>query len=315
MSDTDLIDVAAAILIRPDGSVLLAQRPEGKVYAGYWEFPGGKVEPGESLRAALDRELVEELGVRLVRAYPWVTQTFAYPHATVRLHFFRVTAWHGEPHGRENQRFAWSMPGRYGLEPMLPANTPLLEALAMPFEYGISNASEMGEEPFLDALGRRLASGLKLVQIRDKQLPGDARERFVRGALARVRRFEGARLLVNGDEDLARRAGADGVHYTSAQLVALKRRPDFALCGASTHTAADLAHAAELAFDLVVLGPVKATPTHPGATTLGWEGFGALAADCPIPTFALGGLVREDLETAWTYGAHGIAMVRGAWGG
>ena len=313
MSDTGVIDVAAAILIRPDGSVLLAQRPEGKVYAGYWEFPGGKVEPGESLRAALDRELVEELGVRPERAYPWVTQTFAYPHATVRLHFFRVTAWQGDPHGRENQRFAWSMPGRYGLEPMLPANTPLLDALSMPFEYGISNALEMGERPFLDALERRLASGLKLVQIRDKPLPAAAREQLARDALARVRGFPGARLLVNGDESLARRVGADGVHYPAGQLAALKRRPDFALCGASAHTAADLAHAAELGFDLVVLGPVKATPTHPGARTLGWEGFDALAADCAIPVFALGGLVRADLETAWTHGAHGIAMVRGAW--
>ena len=313
MSDTGVIDVAAAILIRPDGSVLLAQRPEGKVYAGYWEFPGGKVEPGESLRAALDRELVEELGVRPERAYPWVTQTFAYPHATVRLHFFRVTAWQGDPHGRENQRFAWSMPGRYGLEPMLPANTPLLDALSMPFEYGISNALAMGERPFLDALERRLASGLKLVQIRDKPLPAAAREQLARDALARVRGFPGARLLVNGDESLARRVGADGVHYPAGQLAALKRRPDFALCGASAHTAADLAHAAELGFDLVVLGPVKATPTHPGARTLGWEGFDALAADCAIPVFALGGLVRADLETAWTHGAHGMAMVRGAW--
>ena len=313
MNDADLIDVAAAILIRPDGSVLLAQRPEGKVYAGYWEFPGGKVEPGESLRAALDRELVEELGVRPERAYPWVTQTFAYPHATVRLHFFRVTAWQGEPHGRENQRFAWSMPGRYGLEPMLPANTPLLEALAIPFEYGISNAADVGERAFLAALDRRLAGGLRLVQIRDKQLPADTRERLVREALVRVRRFEGARLLVNGDEGLARRAGADGVHFTAGQLAALHARPDIALCGASAHTAAELTHAASLGLDFIVLGPVKPTPTHPGAATLGWEGFGALAADCAIPTFALGGLVRADLETAWTHCAHGIAMVRGAW--
>jgi 8-oxo-dGTP diphosphatase len=135
----------------------------------------------------------------------------------------------------------------------------------------------------------------------------------VREALARARRFDGARLLVNGDESLARRVAADGVHYSSAQLVAMRRRPDFAVCGASAHTAADLAHAAALGLDLVVLGPVKSTPTHPDATTLGWEGFGPLAADCAIPVFALGGLVRADLETAWLHGAHGIAMVRGAW--
>jgi len=135
-----VVDVAVAILIRGDGAVLFAQRPAGKVYAGYWEFPGGKIEPGESARAALDRELEEELGVHLERAYPWIMQTFTYPHATVRLHFFRVVAWRGEPHGREDQAFAWRSPQRMDLAPMLPANTPLLDALSMPFEYGISNA-------------------------------------------------------------------------------------------------------------------------------------------------------------------------------
>ncbi|MCX7891638.1 MAG: Nudix family hydrolase [Burkholderiales bacterium] len=308
-----IVDVAVAVLVRADGAVLLAQRPEGKVYAGYWEFPGGKVEPGESVRAALERELVEELGVRPERAYPWVTQTFAYPHASVRLHFFRVTAWHGEPHGRENQRFAWSGPGGFDLEPMLPANAPLLRALAIPFEYGISNAAAVGSRAFLDALERRLAAGLRLVQIRDKSLaPGD-RERIARDALARVRAVAGARLLVNADEALARRIGADGVHYTAGQLAVLEERPDFALCAGSAHDAAELARAAALGLDFAVLGPVKATPSHPGAATLGWEAFGALAADCPIPVFALGGITRADLETAWLHGAHGIAMVRGAW--
>ena len=104
---TATIDVAVAILIRADGRVLLAQRPAGKVYGGWWEFPGGKIEPGEGTAHALARELHEELGVEVERAYPWITRFFAYPHATVRLHFFRVLAWRGEPHGREGQAFAW----------------------------------------------------------------------------------------------------------------------------------------------------------------------------------------------------------------
>src|SRR5918994_6473274 len=98
-----IIEVAAAVLQRPDGSFLLAQRPPGKVYAGYWEFPGGKVEPGEPAAAALARELHEELGIDVECAYPWLTRVFTYPHATVRLNFFRVTRWRGEPHPREDQ--------------------------------------------------------------------------------------------------------------------------------------------------------------------------------------------------------------------
>ena len=92
-SETKITDVAVAIITRPDGCFLLARRPEGKPYAGYWEFPGGKVEPNERVADALARELKEELGITATDAYPWVTQVFTYPHAKVKLHFYRVTAW------------------------------------------------------------------------------------------------------------------------------------------------------------------------------------------------------------------------------
>ena len=109
---------------RPDGAFLLAQRPAGKVYAGYWEFPGGKVEPGEPADRALARELHEELGIEIGPAYPWITRVFTYPHGTVRLQFFKVFAWKSEPHPREHQAIAWQqletpmaapMPAVYGM--------------------------------------------------------------------------------------------------------------------------------------------------------------------------------------------------------
>jgi len=112
---TKLVEVAAAVLQRPDGSFLLAQRPPDKIWAGYWEFPGGKIEPGETPYHALVRELREELGITVTTAYPWVTRVFAYPHATVRLNFFRVTAWSGELHPHEGQQFAWPPLGCSGL--------------------------------------------------------------------------------------------------------------------------------------------------------------------------------------------------------
>lgn len=102
-----VIEVAAAVLQKPDGSFLLAQRPPDKIWAGYWEFPGGKIEPGETPYHALVRELREELGIEVQTAYPWVTRVFAYPHAAVRLNFFRVTKWGGELHPHEGQQFAW----------------------------------------------------------------------------------------------------------------------------------------------------------------------------------------------------------------
>ncbi len=154
-----IVRVAAAVILRPDGDVLLAQRPRGKAYEGYWEFPGGKLEPGETPRAALDRELHEELGLTVVRASPWLVQRYVYPHAHVELHFFRVFEWRGEPHGHDNQAFAWQTPGRFDVEPLLPANATVLRALRLPPLYGITMAGDMEEAAFWRARRRRWRAG------------------------------------------------------------------------------------------------------------------------------------------------------------
>lgn len=126
-SATTPIDVAVGILMAPNGDVLLGQRPEGKPYAGYWEFPGGKVEQGEDILAALKREFVEELGIEIVLARPWCGVEHVYPHAHVRLHFYISTEWTGQPQSLEGQAFAWQ--GQVGVEPLLPATIPLIEWL------------------------------------------------------------------------------------------------------------------------------------------------------------------------------------------
>ena len=121
------IDVAVGILMKADGDVLLGQRPAGKPYAGYWEFPGGKVEPGEAIAAALKREFLEELGIEILSATPWCGVEHVYPHAHVRLHFYISREWRGEPQSLEGQAFAWQ--GAVGVEPLLPATIPLIEWL------------------------------------------------------------------------------------------------------------------------------------------------------------------------------------------
>ncbi|MFH2079814.1 MAG: Nudix family hydrolase, partial [Pseudomonadota bacterium] len=287
MSPTPITEVAAAVLTQPDGRVLLAQRPSGKPYAGYWEFPGGKVEPGESLETALARELHEELGIVVTRACRWITRVFEYPHAIVRLNFFRVFDWQGEPHPHEGQVFSWQQPDAVEVTPLLPANFPILKALSLPPLLGITHAESLGVDTFLARLDIALANGLRLIQLRDKTLPEDARLALARETVRRAHRY-GARVLVNGDPALAHAASADGVHLDSAAAARLTARPDYDWIGVSCHDATELAHAAAIEADFALLSPVLPTLTHPGAATLGWERFAELAAASPVPVYGLG---------------------------
>ena len=310
--NTALVEVVAAVIERPDGSFLLAQRPAGKVYAGYWEFPGGKVEPGEPLAAALARELHEELGIDVESAYPWIVRTYAYPHAKVRLNFFRVRAWRGEAHGKEAQQLAWQHVSALAVAPLLPANAPVLRALQLPFEYAITHAGDIGTESQLSLLDQRLAQGLRLIQVREKGMQAAALASFAGAVIAKARVY-GAQVLINSDIELAQRLGADGVHLAAAQLARLQHRPALGWCAASCHNVAELARAEQLGVDFAVLGPVQATPSHPDAPALGWDGFAVLVRGASMPVFALGGMKPGDLEAAWRRGAQGIAMVRGSW--
>jgi 8-oxo-dGTP diphosphatase len=314
VSVTSLVRVAVAVILRRDGAVLLAQRMAGTPYAGYWEFPGGKLEPGETAVQALRRELNEELGIEVTLATPWLTQRYKYPHAHVELEFFRVYAWQGEPHGRDGQSIAWQTPGAFDVAPLLPANSVVLRALMLPPIYAISMAEELGDEQFLARARVAIDDGVRLIQLREKSF---SEERLARLAndLCALTKPVGARVLLNGDVEAARRLGCDGVHWTTARLVTAQARPDDMLCAASCHDAGELARAAQLGVDFAVLGPVKPTPSHPDAEPMGWARFADVVRGTPIPIYALGGLDRDDLDVARSHGAHGVALRRAAWSG
>lgn len=157
-----LVQVVAGILLDKNGRYLLSSRPEGKPYAGYWEFAGGKVEAGESDFQALQREFEEELGIRILAATPWLTKVHSYEHAHVCLHFLWVEAdqWTGEIQSREGQKWAWQKAGDFTVAPMLPANSALLRSLSIPrqlqgrLKSGLSGQNSMGEYhvvPYLSA--------------------------------------------------------------------------------------------------------------------------------------------------------------------
>ncbi|MGB8599090.1 MAG: Nudix family hydrolase [Burkholderiales bacterium] len=306
------VAVAVAILIKPNGEFLLAQRPQGKVYAGWWEFPGGKVEPDESILDALQRELHEELGVDIERAYPWLTIRHLYEHARVRLHVYRVTQWRGEPHGKENQAFRWQSIDNLTVTPLLPAAAPMIKALALPPVYAITNATELGQADFFQRLDRALANGLKLIQVREKSFSPEQLKKFAQGVIVKAHAHN-AKVLINSNSVLAQSLNADGMHLTSAQLLALQERPDFALVGASCHNQNELQQAEKLGCDFVALGPVKQTQSHSYAKILDWENATKLIQDYSLPVYALGGMRQSDMETALTHNFHGVAMQRAIW--
>ncbi|MDF0605220.1 Nudix family hydrolase [Neisseriaceae bacterium TC5R-5] len=309
--NTKTIAVVAGVLMQADGRFMLGSRPEGKPYAGYWEFPGGKVEPGETPWQALVREFEEEMGIVVTRATPWLSKVHHYEHASVHLRFFKVWEWQGEPQPREGQAFAWQQPGRYTVGPMLPANEPILKSLQLPPYYAISCAHELGVAQQLQCLRQGPAWGI--LQIREPQMSIAELADFV-AQVADIVAPHQTSLLVNADPAQVVGWPIAGVHLSAQRLAALSSRPDFAWVGASIHSAAELQQAAALQLDYALLGHVAATASHPQATPLAWEGFAnCLAAGTPLPVYALGGLAKDSLELARAHGAHGVALMRRAW--
>ncbi len=314
------INVAAGMILRADGSLLLAERPADKPWAGWWELPGGKIEPGESVLQALARELKEELGIEVTDATPWVTYTHEYEVNIVRLNFCRVTGWHGEPAGLEGQQLAWIDPQHAPtVGPVLPATEPPLRWLKLPDRYLVTSiGSSDGLGAFLDRLTAALQDGIKLVQFREPEWaagapPGDVYAAFQQ-VVERCHEF-GARCLLNSVHPADWWQQADGVHFRAAdavsrQLAGLAEPPHTGLIGVSVHTADDLAAARDLDADFVVLGHVLDTPSHPGMPGMGWDRFAALASEASLPVFAIGGQSNATLQIARQHGAHGIAGIR-----
>lgn len=315
---TKLVQVAVAILLRPNGEYLLASRPQGKGWAGWWEFPGGKIEAGETPEHALIREAQEELGITPTQIQPWIKRRYDYPAThdaeakTVLLHFFFVSAWQGELNAREGQQLAWQHPRLLNVSPVLPANAPIMHALNLPPVYAISNLAEMGQDNFLHALAKQLDQGLQLLQIREPQLATDVLAALSEQVLKICANYD-CRCLLNSSPEQALRLGYHGVHLNSQRLLALTQKPEHLLVGASCHDAEQLQKAQALQLDFALLSPVLPTQSHPEAVGLGWEQFAELLNGLEIPVYGLGGMQHDHLAQAQACGARGIAMQRACW--
>jgi 8-oxo-dGTP diphosphatase len=306
-----IVHVVAAVIVNAHDMVLISLRHARAHQGGLWEFPGGKVEPGEDVYTALKRELHEELGIDVEKARPLIRIPHHYPDKAVLLDVWRVTGFTGEPHGREGQPVQWVAPERLPEFEFPAANRPIVTAARLPEYYLITPEPEAD---FMERMEHVFAAGIRLVQLRVKTLDDRAYSELARAVCARAQ-AHGAQVLLNADPACVAETGAAGVHLSTQRLMRLSQRPLPAhlWVAASCHNADELQQAVRIGCDFVVLGPVQPTASHPDAAHLDWSGLQALCEVTRVPVYALGGLRSTDLDAAWHVGAQGIAAIRGLW--
>jgi 8-oxo-dGTP diphosphatase len=301
-----ILQVAVGVIKNPVGEILISLRNADLHQGGLWEFPGGKVEAGETVEQALRRELEEELGITALGIEPLITIKHDYGDRHVQLNVCVVRQFSGSVKHSDNQPVRWVAVDDLRHYAFPAANKPIVTAIQLPVYYAILDDAD--ESAILTNLEKMLVQGIRLIQARFKRLSADAVGKIIGIAYPLCQRY-GALLLVNSDmvcEGLV----ADGLHLTSSHLMATTQRPaNQTWVSASCHNLAELRHAESIGVDFVVLAPVLATQSHANATPLGWDEFGSLVAQAKIPVYALGGLSLSDLTKARQLGAQGIAGI------
>jgi 8-oxo-dGTP diphosphatase len=205
-----LVNIAVAVIQREDGYVLMAERPYGKKSSGFWEFPGGKFELGESAEQALAREIYEELGIKSKTAYPWISYKYTYPNKCVKLHVFRIFNWEGTPSGREGQRISWEDSDAIRVSPLLPANNHILEVIKLPLLYILTNTSQSSMVKFMEVLVKLFEQGVRLIQVCTRHMNPEQLTQVTR-PIVKLAHHYGAKVLISGSESVALRSSADSI--------------------------------------------------------------------------------------------------------
>jgi len=310
------LQVAVGVVKNTQGEVLISLRSQSLHQGGLWEFPGGKVEPAETVEQALRRELKEELGITVISAHSLLTIKHDYPDISVQLHVYEVTEFLGSAKSHVNQPLKWVKPVELTRYTFPAANQPIVMAAQLPNYYAILNDAE---NALLESRLRLLVDrGVKLIQLRLKSISEPDLHEFLRWAKPLCQQHK-VMLLVNSAVINAQAIAVNGIHLTSRDMMAMTQRPQGKELGfneapywvsASCHTLTELKHAEAVGVDFVVLSPILPTETHPEAEPLGWQTFAELVSQVNLPVYALGGLSSHHLEQTQLLGGQGIAGIR-----
>lgn len=310
MSD---VHVAVAVIKNTSNEVLISLRPDDVHQGGFWEFPGGKVEEGESVLDALKREIFEELGIEVVGAQAYKTIRHNYSDKTVILDVWQVDEFIGEPRGVEGQLVKWQRVSQLKVEDFPAANRSIVLSLLLPDKYMITGSFKTQDE-FANRLENSLKKGISIVQLRCKNCSDDEYLSLAVMAQLLCESYQ-AILLLNTTLDVFNQTRAQGLHLSGQRLHEFKSRPvgDTNILSASCHTHDDIEKAKKLNADIILLSPVKETKSHPGVEGIGWEKFEKMISSNEIPAYALGGMTSDDIVQARSAGAQGIAAISNLW--
>ena len=314
-----IVHVAVAVIQKGD-EILIAHRPEHVHQGGLWEFPGGKVESGETVQQALKRELHEELGIDIDLQngiQPLLRIRHDYGDKSVLLDVWRVSKFHGKARGLEGQPVKWV--GKHLLTgyDFPEANKSIISAINLPQKYLVTGSFDSTEDCCARLQTAITAHGVKIVQFRCHELRLKNPAAYIELAklLAKLCHQHKVIFLLNATSSILSNVETDGVHLTFSEALLHKSRPisSSKILGVSCHNEEELMWAKCLNPDYVILSPVKETKTHVGAVPLGWPTFQKLTDDAPFPVFALGGMTTADMDEALSKGAQGIAAIREWW--
>lgn len=307
------IHVVAAVIENTDGKILIAKRPLHVHQGGLWEFPGGKVEPDESIDQALQRELSEELNIQIKHNQALIQIQHNYPDKSVFLDVRHVRAFCGAAIGNEGQQILWVDKSQLNDFNFPAANKSIINAIQLPGEYLITPEHQIeNRDNFLRHLESRLKNGITLVQLRAKRLSSD--DFFtLYNQVNQLTRLCDAKLQVNTSIKNAIKLNANGVHLSSALLLQTNSLPSNLCVSASCHNQQDVEKANQLGVHFIVLSPVQITNTHPNAEPIGWKNFSRLCQLSRSPAYALGGMKKTDRAAAIHLGGQGIAAISSLW--